>query len=212
MIRLTNILIPLLLLPLVAGAQPSGLQQGVQFDVIEPAQPGAEGAAVRVNEFFLYSCPHCYELEPLVSEWEERLPDHVEFARIPAVFSRPDTRIHAETFYALDLMGQLEELHPVIFAAIHDEGRKLRTEESVERLLAEQGVDLEAFRKARDSFAVQTSVRRAAVLGDRYGIRGVPAMVVDGRYRTGPADAGGYEQTLAVTDALVRQVRADKQN
>ena len=59
---------------------------------------------------------------------------------------------------------------------------------------------------------MQTSVRRAAMLADRYGINGVPAMVVDGRYRTGPADAGGYAQTLSVTDALVQQVRATKQD
>jgi thiol:disulfide interchange protein DsbA len=109
-------------------------------------------------------------------------------------------------------MGKLEELHPVIFAAIHEEGLKLRTEESVERLLAEHGVDLDEFRKARESFAVQTSVRRAAVLADRYGISGVPALVIDGRYRTSPADARGYAQALAVTDALVQKVRAAKQD
>jgi thiol:disulfide interchange protein DsbA len=210
--RLTSILLSFLLLPFAALAQPGGLQQGVHFHLIDPAQPGAEGGAVRVNEFFLYGCPHCYELEPLIEAWAERQPDFVEFARIPAVFSRADTRIQAEAFYALDLMGKLEELHPVIFAAIHEEGRKLRTEESVERLLGEHGVDMDEFRKARDSFAVQTSVRRAAVLADRYGIRGVPALVVDGRYRTGPSDAGGYAQSLAVTDALVQQVRAAKQD
>ncbi|MGD2083883.1 MAG: thiol:disulfide interchange protein DsbA/DsbL [Chromatiales bacterium] len=210
--RLTIILLSFLLLPFAATAQQDELQEGVQFHAIEPAQPGAEDGRVRVNEFFLYSCPHCHELEPLISEWIERQPDYVEFARIPAVFSRPDTRIHAEAFYALDLMGKLEELHPVIFAAIHEEGLKLRTEESVERLLAEHGVDLDEFRKARESFAVQTSVRRAAVLADRYGISGVPALVIDGRYRTSPADARGYAQALAVTDALVQKVRAAKQD
>jgi len=68
-------------------------------------------------------------------------------------------------------------------------------------------VDIDAYRKAMKSFAVQTQARRAAVLAERFDVRGVPAIVVDGKYRTGGLEA---EMMMQVTDFLIGKVEVEK--
>jgi len=210
--RLISLFSALLLAALATAcvASEAHYEEGVQYHAIEPAQPGGDDGKILVTEVFWYGCPHCYELEPLLEKWLKTLPKDVEFVRVPAMFNRPDIRLHAEAYYALEAMGKAEELHPKIFDAIHKERKRLRTEQELESFLETQGVDIEAYRKARASFSVQAELKRARSLATRYGIEGVPAMVVDGDYRTSPGDAGGYQEALTVTDYLIGKVRAAK--
>jgi len=210
--RLISLFSALLLaaLAMACVASESHYEEGVQYHAIEPAQPGGDDGKILVTEVFWYGCPHCSELEPLLEEWLKTLPEDVEFVRVPAMFARPDIQLHAQAYYALEAMGKIEDLHPKIFHAIHEEHNRLRTEQELESFLEKQGVDLEAYRKARESFAVQTQLKRARSLATRYGVQGVPAMIVDGDYRTSPGDAGGYPEALTVTDYLIGKVRAAK--
>ena len=199
-----------LLLSLMAAAPllaEQKYEEELHYFSIIPEQPGGEGSQVQVIEFFWYACPHCYELEPHLNAWLEKRPENVEFDRVPAMFSRADVVLHAKTYYALRLMGLEEELNEVIFRAIHDQGQGLKTQPEMEKLLQQQGVDLAAYRKAMKSFAVQTQARRAAVLADRFDVRGVPAMVVDGKYRVSGLASG---LTMEVTDYLIQRVEKEK--
>ncbi|MCP3868588.1 MAG: thiol:disulfide interchange protein DsbA/DsbL [Gammaproteobacteria bacterium] len=182
-------------------------EEDLHYFTIIPSQPGGEGERVQVLEFFWYACPHCYQLEPHLDAWLARKPENVDFDRVPAMFSRSDVVLHAKTYYALRLMGLAEELNETIFKAIHEKNQKLRTQGEMEALLAEHGVDIVAFGKAMKSFAVQTQARRAAVLAERFDVRGVPAIVVDGKYRT--SGLGGV-LTMTVTDYLIDRVRKEK--
>ena len=179
----------------------------LHYFAIFPSQPGGEGDRVQVLEFFWYACPHCYDLEPHLEAWLKNKPDNIDFDRVPAMFQRSDVVMQAKTYYALRLMGLDEKLSEVIFHTIHKQDNKLRTQEEMEKLLSRHGVDLDAYRKAMKSFAVQTQARRAAVLAERFDVRGVPAIVVDGKYRTGGLDA---RLTMEVTDYLIDRVKKEK--
>lgn len=203
---LVGLLMMLSLLAMPLLAEPKYEEELHYFSII-PEQPGGEGDRIQVVEFFWYACPHCYQLEPHLEAWLERRPDNVEFDRVPAMFSRADVVLHAKTYYALRLMGLDQELNPVIFSAIHDKGQQLKTQPEMEQLLQQHGVDLAAFRKAMKSFAVQTQARRAAVLAERFDVRGVPAMVVDGKYRTSGLESG---LTMEVTDYLIERAAQEK--
>jgi thiol:disulfide interchange protein DsbA len=191
-------------LPLQAASK---FEEELHYFSIIPEQPGAEGNRIQVVEFFWYACPHCYEVEPHIRKWLEKKPEHVDFVRIPAMFNRSNVIMHAKTYYALLLMGMADELSDPIFRAIHEQKRGLNTQEEMEEFLEEQGVDIQAYRKAMKSFAVQTQARRAAVLAQRFDIRGVPAIVVDGKYRTGGLEGGTLMQ---VTDFLIGEVGKEK--
>jgi thiol:disulfide interchange protein DsbA len=202
---LTFLLCYFLVLPAMAAAQE--FEEDLHYFVVFPEQPGGEGDQVQVLEFFLYSCPHCYTLEPFIDGWLERKPDNVTFDRVPAMFNRPDVVMYAKTYYALKLIGQEDRLLGPIFDVLQNQRRNLSTQAEMERFLEEQGVDLEAYRKAMKSFAVQTQIRRAAVLAERFDVRGVPAVVVDGKYRTGGLEGG---LMMKVTDYLIERVKKEK--
>lgn len=206
--RFSSALFVLFALVLGATAQAApAFEEDLHYYSIIPEQPGGEGDKVQVAEFFLYTCPHCYKLEPHVDAWRKTLPANVEFVRIPAMFKRPTLIMHAKTFYALTLMGKEESLKEAIFEAIHEEGLKLKNQGAMESLLSKLGVDLAAYRKAMKSFAVQTQARRAEVLMERYDVRGVPAIIVDGKFRASGLEGGTLMQ---VTDYLIEKTRREK--
>jgi len=66
-------------------------------------------------------------------------------------------------------------------------------------------VDMDKYHAAFSSFTVQTKANRAAALMRRYGIRSVPALVVDGRYRV-----NNSAEVLQVTDYLVNKVAENR--
>lgn len=195
-----------LLLPLSAiGA--AEFEEDVHYTPVIPEQPGGEGDRVEVIEFFWYACGHCYAFEPHLQAWKKTKPEYVDVTLVPAMFNRPNVIMHAKTFYALKLLGVEEELHGKIFHEIHEEKNHLATQDAMEAFLAKQGVDVEAYRKAMSSFAVQTQAKRAEVLAERFSVHGVPAVAVDGKYMVGGLDANVMVDVL---NHLVEKARTEK--
>jgi thiol:disulfide interchange protein DsbA len=92
---------------------------------------------------------------------------------------------------------------------MHQEKRKLRTRDEVDAFLEENGVDMAKYREAMNSFAVAAKVNRARALMRRYGIRGVPALVIDGRYRSGTGFAS-FDEMTEVADFVVAKVLSER--
>jgi len=186
------------------GAVAQAFEEGVQYVRIEPQPPMATGDAVEVVEFFWYGCPHCRDFEPALTRWAATLPDNITFTQIPVMFGGP-ADLHAQVYYALQGMGELERMHHKLFEVMHEEKRKLKTRDEVDAFLEAQGVDMDKFRESMNSFAVAAKVNRARALMRRYGIRGVPVLVVDGRYRSG-SGFRSYEEMTEVADHVVAKV------
>lgn len=183
-------------------------EEGVQYVPITPQPPVGNGEQVEVIEFFWYGCNHCNDFEPVVSKWAAGLPENVTFTQVPVMFGGA-ADMHAQVYYALEGMGELERLHGKIFHTIHGEGNKLRTRDEIDSLLQKNGVDMDKYREAMNSFAVAAKVNRARALMRRYGIRGVPALVIDGRYRSG-SGFRSYEDMTEVVDFVVDKVLAQR--
>jgi thiol:disulfide interchange protein DsbA len=194
--------------PLQAAANtpsPAASASNERYTVLARPQPTQTPDKIEVVEIFLYTCPHCYAFEPHVSAWKKRQPPDVAFVRVPASFGSTGPLL-ARTYYAAEALGVLDKMHPVLFNAIHKERRTLNNEEEVLRLFAENGVDPESFRAVLHSFAVDSKARRAQQLEVGYGVTGVPAMAVNGKYGVGIARLGA-EGMLKVVDELVAKER-----
>jgi len=186
-------------LPMPAGAQV--LREGRDYRVVRPAQPTEVPAGkIEAIEFFWYGCPHCNSLEPALEQWVKKLPDDVVFRRIHVPFGE---RRHQQLFYTLESMGKDEELHKAVFHAIHVDRDRLDTVDRMVAMLSKHGVDEKQFRDTFDSFAVRTKMRRAAQVVDAYGVEGVPAMAVAGKYYTAPSMVGSNGGALQVMDQLI---------
>ena len=188
-------------------------EEGVQYLPIQPQPAMGTGDQVEVVEFFWYGCPHCRDFEPTVNRWSAALPENVDFVQIPVIFGQPGrphpADLHAQVYYALEGMGEVERMHQKLFEGIDASKTKLGTRAEIDAFLEENGVDMAKFNDAMSSFAVAAKVNRARALMRRYGIRGVPALVVDGRYRSGSGFTS-YQDMTEVVDHVVDKVLAQR--
>lgn len=183
-------------------------EEGIHYEPIVPKPPVAKvGEKVEVVEFFMYGCPHCFNFEPTVNAWLKRKADDVEFVRVPAMFGR-HFNMHAKAYYALEAIGALESVHESFFVEIHEKRNALKSRESVDDFLRGQGVDMTRFSNAMDSFAVAAKANQAASLLRRYGIKGVPALVIDGRYKSGRGLT--FKDMVNMADQVVGDVREER--
>ncbi len=156
-------------------------QEGRDYTQLDTPVPTSVADKIEVVELFWYGCPHCYDLEPAMHAWLKNKPDNVVFVQIPAAFG-PKWEQGARAYYAADTLGVLDKVHRPIFDAINREKRNLKDEDSFAKFVAEHGVNEDAFRKAYKSFQTETRLRRGNQLARRYGVRGVPAIIVNGKY------------------------------
>lgn len=184
------------------AAQAWALEEGIDYTELAKPQPTESGDKVEVLEVFMYSCPHCFHLEPTFDKWLATKPDNVEFRRMPAVFG-PKVVPHARAFYAAEMMGVEEKLHMPLFRALHEQKKQIYEEDALVAFAEEQGIDGIEFRKAFNSFFVNMKVRRAQEMGKRYGVDGVPSVIVNGKYRTSPSQTGSRDKMVEVIDHLI---------
>lgn len=187
---------------------PPGIVPGKHFEAVTPAQPVEEPGKIEVVEIFWYGCPHCYDAEPIIKAWVAAQAEDVVFRRLPGVFRR-NWVPHAKAFYTAEALGVLDSIHAPLFDAIHRDRQPMDTPQALEALFVEHGVTAEDFRKTFNSFTVDSKVRQAMQMTRNYGITGVPAVVVNGAYRTSGAMAGSFETLLKVMDHLVAKAREE---
>ncbi|NOX93067.1 MAG: thiol:disulfide interchange protein DsbA/DsbL [Gammaproteobacteria bacterium] len=174
-----------------------------EYEMVTPPQPTTSKDKVEVVELFWYGCPHCFKLEPYVERWLKRKPENVKFVRMPGMF-RPSWEIHGRAYYTAEVLGVVDKVHKPMFEAIHEQKRSLSNEASIMALFKENGVSEKDFKRVFRSFAVETKLRRAKDMGQRYGARGVPAIIVNGKYRTGATQSGGNARVFKVVNELVK--------
>lgn len=180
-------------------------QEGVHYERVSPPQPTtAAPGQVEVVELFWYGCPHCYRLEPFAKRWLKKKPANVKFVRMPGVF-RPNWEIGARAYYTAEILGVVDKVHEAMFEAIHELKRPMSSEAEILALFEQHGVKEKDFKRVFNSFAVETKLRRARDMGRRYGARGVPAIIVNGKFRTGAQESGGNARVFQVVDYLVQQ-------
>jgi protein dithiol oxidoreductase (disulfide-forming) len=184
------------------GVTQGEFQAGTHYEVIEGAPPRRPGEPVRVQEFFSYGCVHCRNFDPMIERWKQTLPEGVVFERTPVAFS-PAWTLLAQTYYALDEVGALEQNHDRLFRAIHDSGRQFLTTDAMADFVAGQGVSREQFLQALGSASVRRKVGDAEMQQREMRISSVPTLVVAGRYRIG-MDVG-RKTSLDVADHLIEQ-------
>ena len=194
---------------MTAQAADVPLEAGKTYVELATPVPVSEPGKIEVVELFWYGCPHCYAFEPTINPWVEKLPSDVNFKRIPAMFGGP-WDAHGQLFLTLEAMGVEHKVHNAVFEAIQKQGKRLTKPEDMADFVATQGVDKDKFLATFNSFAIQGQIKQAKELAQKYGVQGVPTMIVNGKYRFDLGTTGGPEQTLNVADQLIAKERAAK--
>jgi thiol:disulfide interchange protein DsbA len=191
-----------LLIVVAIPAHGEVFKDGKDYFTLSSPVPVRDKSKVEVVEMFWYGCPHCYSFDPLVNAWRAKQPEFVDFWRSPAVFSNT-WKIHAQAFYTAEVLNVGEEMHQPLFDALVRDKKKLNSENALAKFFAGYGVAAESFRKAYNSFSVKSRVEQAHMRSVNYRLTGVPAIIVNGKYRVEPGGAGNFQRFLEIVDYLV---------
>ena len=193
-----------------AGAQSGGLDVEGKYEVLQPPQSTETGDRIEVVDVFWYGCPHCYTFLPFMEAYDKVKPEYVEVRRLPAIF-RESWLAHARAYYTSERLGVTDRTHRPLFEEIHENRNPTDHREALIAFFERQGVDRMEFEKIYDSFAVESLVRKSILMQQRYGIRGTPSVIVNGKYRVTGGLAGSYDNVIAVVAALVEREREAQQ-
>ncbi len=178
--------------------------ESLGYQTLSPAQPTQNKDKIEVIEFFWYGCPHCYHFEPVLEKWLKTKPANVEFIRQPAIFSSLWGK-HAKAYFVAEALGVVDKVHADFFDAIQNKKQKLTSEDELAKFFVAHGVDEAKFREAYNSFLVDSKLRQAKAMAPRYGITGVPAIIINGKYKTNGPLAKSQENMIKVMNQLIQQ-------
>ena len=181
---------------------------GKHYRVLDNPVAVMQDGKIHVEEAFWYGCPHCFHLEAAITPWKAALPADVAFQGVPAMFGRAWVA-HAQLYYTADALGVLDQVHEKIFKAFHlKKVQLLKKEDQRDFLVQNTDVTAEQFDKAYGSFAVNSRMKRGDKRIRAFGLNGVPALVVNGKYVINGTMAGSQEAMLDVADYLIEKERS----
>ena len=170
-------------------------------DVLTLRQPGKVEAnaplnSIEVVEFFSYTCPHCAHFAPKLTAWRAQQPDNVRLIYLPVSW-RADMLAPQRLYFTLAQLNRLD-LHEQVFADWNNDPNSLATDAAVLNWALRQGFDKKTWQSTYNSAVITRQVRAAQQAFRRFELRGVPSVVVNGRYALIPS-----EQLFDTLDRLV---------
>jgi thiol:disulfide interchange protein DsbA len=190
----------------VAPAVPVFVEGKHYFEIFPQINTDVVKGKVEVVELMWLGCPHCYHLEADVETYIKNKADYVDFKQIPAMLN-PVWSKDAETFYIAKLLDPTGEKKLInkIFHAIHEQGRRLKNEDSVKRYFAQLGVTEAEYNNTKQSMAYKAILNRARQIGAGSQISSVPSFIINGKYRTSPYTAGSEERLFQLINMLTEK-------
>lgn len=200
--------------------------EGKNYFTIEPAQPTGNPDKIVVTEAFSYACPACNAFHSTADQLAQSLPSNAVMTYLPVSF-RPDENfpLFQRAYFAAKALGVQEKTHDAMFDAIWKSGELASddlttgrpkpqsawpTLDDVAKFYGKYGVDPKQFVDVANSFSINTQIKRADDMVKAYGVDATPTIIVNGKYRFTPGDAGGYSQSIELTKWLISKEAAGK--
>ena len=186
--------------------------QGKEYSLLTKSIDEGKSGNINIRIFFWYGCPHCYQLEKLIDKWQKTLPEKVVLIRVPVIFGQP-WQAHARLYYTLTEMQLADKTRDVLFVGAQKESVDLTTPESAFEYLNKQyEIDQIKFMKLYQSFQTNFRIKTAAEQTRNAQLRGVPSLVIDGRYRVNIEKLSDLNEALSVTDFLIKKIIHEQVN
>ena len=197
-----NALIVLVLSLFCSSAFSKDYQEGRHYELIEPL-PTRNPEKIEVIEFFWFGCGHCFSLEQLIKDWKSEVSSEVDFFRLPVVWNA-QTKTHAKLFFVTETL-QVPEAIQGIFSAIHYNRKMMLSDKEIIPFFQGYGIQEDKYLAATNSFGLKNNLRKAELFAFKYGIKGVPAFIVNGKYKVSATREIGTEDLLDVVNYLIEK-------
>ena len=173
---------------------------GKDYGTIARPLPVKQDGVVEVLEIFWYGCGHCYNLEPVISNWSKKQDSSVKLTKMPVTWG-PAHQLHAKLFYTIEALGIGDKGHAAVFTSIHKESNYLSSEESILQLLETFDFDRAEIKKKMNSFSVKQKLKRAIEISRQLKVSAVPMLFVDGQYKIEAKRS--HSEMLEVADYVI---------
>ena len=182
--------------------------QGVDYEVMTKPIPQLQQNKVEVLEFFSYSCPHCYHLEPVLLEHIKKFPSDT--------YLRPVHVFWDENYFNLERIAAAvnsthmkQEASLPIFEAIFEKHIDL-SDPKIFKAWAAQQTSFNGTKliQAYDSLENTAAAYGMKNLSTEYNIDETPLIIVGGKYRV--KFPNGWEAGMNTVDELINQVRQER--
>ncbi len=196
-------------------ATPAKPESGVEYITLTTPQSVAQkDKKIEVIEFFMYHCPACNMLDPVLNVWVKAQGSKIDFKRIHVPLKGAKD-VEAHLFLTLQALGMEDTLHSKVFHTWHVLHIQLNTDEDNVDWAVKNGIPKEKFLSVYNSFSVLSKLQHLSQIAANYQVDSTPSIVVDGRYLTSMAlvsegnkaipNSKIADATLEVVDALVAQ-------
>jgi protein-disulfide isomerase len=166
-------------------------------DATSPFKGGAK-AKVVIQEFSDFQCPFCKRVEPTIQEIEKQYGDKIKFVwrHMPLPFHK-DAPLAAEA--AQEAFVQKGNAG---FWAMHDKlfeaqgGTPGIEREGLEKVAQDVGLDMDKFKAALDSHKNKAKVDADNDIGQKAGVNGTPAFVINGYFLSGAQPTSAFVKLI----------------
>lgn len=168
---------------------------------------GNKDASVTIIEYLDFECPACGAYYPLVKELSEKYKNDVRFVvRYFPLMGHKNGLTSAYAVEASSKQGKFWEMYDVLFENQKAWASKESADPAIFENYADQiGLNIEQFKKDRDSKEVKDRVNNDLSSGKKAGISGTPTFFLDGEKIPNPK---GIEDFETFIDAAI--LRAPK--
>ncbi|GGE90879.1 thiol:disulfide interchange protein DsbA/DsbL [Shewanella carassii] len=190
-----------LLLPLAATA--AQYKEGVHYTVVSD---GPATAKPEIREFFSFYCSHCYNFEKnILPVLKARLPEGVAFEQNHVEFIGREMGVEMSRAFAIaKVLKVSDKINHAMFSAIQDKKQHFTSRDDIKALFVANGVDPKQFDSAASSFMVSTMLASMKRNTENAEISGVPALVVNGKYRVETGAIKSYDEMLDIALYLTK--------
>ncbi len=174
-------------------------EEGTHYTVIE-SQVSSDGPVKNeVVEYFSFSCPGCYVLEPGVDALV--MQPELSVQRLHMPFGGRNAKQSQKAFVLMKLL-KASEHKDAIFKRIHGERNTFGSVDEIVAFFEALGYDTKAIRAHLSSFSADAMIRKMNAEAIKQKIQSVPTVIVNNRYKVNIGSLSSSSQLPAVVNFL----------
>ncbi|WP_019615284.1 thiol:disulfide interchange protein DsbA/DsbL [Psychromonas ossibalaenae] len=190
----------LILLPLTANAV--DYKEGTHYEIVKQTAT----AEPEVVEFFSFYCGHCFKFEPLMSAMKEKLPKDVTIKKNHVNFLGKEMGPQlTQAFAAAEMLQVDDKFSSLVFDQIHTQRKAINGEQDILAIFEKTGITQSEAKGALASFPVSGLASQMKRNTETFRISGVPAIIVNGKYKVNTGSVRSTEEFIALVDFLSKK-------
>lgn len=175
-------------------------EEGKHYTVLEQSNSVSEPLKNDVVEYFSFSCPGCFALEPSIMALVNQQPS-LNVRRVHMPFGGRNAKFSQKAFVLMELLNA-QKHKDAIFTRIHVQRDLFDSDADIIGFFQNLGYERELLTQTMGSFTADTLIRKMNKEGSKKKIKSVPTIVVNGKYMVNIRSLRSSNQLPALVNYL----------